>query len=212
VANTGNIYAQGMKALMTGGAALTGHTLKLALVGNSYVPNLAVDQYWSTVQVFEFAGPGYTAGGNTLTGASVTVYTASAWPLSYPPSGTAVAAGYVIKSGSYLYRAANSGSAASSTPTFPGIEGETVTDASGIIWTNIGDMILVFQVTGGYAWASISTSNVPYAVIYDANTGVASTSPLLVLMSFSPAMTNIPAGPVTINPDVNLGYLALPLF
>jgi hypothetical protein len=211
VANVGNIYAQGMRALMTGGAALTGHTLKLALVGNSYVPNLAVDQFWSTVQVFEFAGPGYTAGGNTLTGASVNIYTASAWPLSYPTTGTAVAAGYVIKSGSYLYRAANSGSA-SAPPTFPAIEGETVTDSGGIVWTNIGNTILVFQVTGGYAWASISTSNVPYAVIYDANTGVAGTSPLLVLLSFTPAMTNVPAGPVTINPDVNLGYLALPLF
>jgi hypothetical protein len=201
-----------MRVLVTGGAQLTGHTLKLALVGSGYVPNLATDQWWSAVQGFEFSGPGYSAGGSTLTGASVTVTTAGAWPLSYPASGTAVAAGTVIKSGSYLYRAANSGSAAASPPTFPTIEGETVTDASGTVWTNIGELILVFNVTGGYAWAAISTSDVPYAVIYDPTPGTPATSPLLVLLSFSPPMTNIPAGPVTINPDPYLGYLALPLF
>jgi hypothetical protein len=212
VANVGNIYAQGMRALMTGGAQLTGHTLKLALVGAGYVPNLATDQFWSIAQSSEFSGPGYTAGGSTLTGTSVTVFTASAWPLSYPASGTAVATGTVIKSGVFFYRAANSGSAASSAPTFPNIEGETVTDGGGIVWTNIGNVILIFTATGGYAWAAISTSNVPYAVIYDSTPGTAATSPLLVLLSFSPAMTNIPAGPVTVNPDTNLGYLALPLF
>jgi hypothetical protein len=212
VANTGNIYAQGMRALMTGGASLVGHTLKLALVGSGYAPNLATDQWWSAVQGFEFSGPGYNAGGSTLTGASVTVTTAGAWPLSYPASGTAVAAGTVIKSGTFLYRAANSGSAAASPPAFPTIEGETVTDASGIVWTNIGNYIVVFNVTGGFSWPAISTSNVPYAVIYDFSSGVPATSPLLVLLSFSPAMTNIPAGPVTVNPDPYLGYLALPLF
>jgi hypothetical protein len=201
-----------MRALMTGGASLVGHTLKLALVGSGYVPNLATDQFWSIAQGFEFSGPGYSAGGSTLTGASVTVYTASTWPLSYPASGTAVATGTVIKSGAYLYRSANSGSAAASAPTFPTVEGETVTDASGIIWTNVGNVLLVFNVTGGYAWAAISTSNVPYAVIYDSTPGTAATSPLLVLLTFSPPMTNIPAGPVTVNPDTNLGYLALPLF
>lgn len=212
MANVGNIYAQGMKALVTGGAQLTGHTLKLALVNAGYVPNLATDQFWAIAQSFEFSSPGYTAGGSTLTGTSVTVTTASAWLLSYPASGTAVAAGTVIKSVAFLYRAANSGSAAASVPVFPTVEGQTVTDASGIIWTNIGNVILVFNATGGYAWASISTTAIPYAVIYDSTPGTAATSPLLVLLSFSPAMTNIPSGPVTVNPDPNLGYLALPLF
>jgi hypothetical protein len=210
--NPGNIYAQGMKALMTGGSNLTGHTLQLALVGAGYVPNLATDQFWSIAQGFEFSGPGYMAGGNILTGASVTISTAAAWPLSYPASGTAVEAGEVIKSGAYLYRAANAGSAAATAPTFPTVEGETVTDAAGIIWTNVGEVILVLNVTGGYAWTAISTLNVPYAVIYDSTPGTPATNPLLVLLTFNPAMTNVPSGPVTVNPDPQLGYLALPLF
>jgi hypothetical protein len=212
MANVGNIYASGMRALMTGGSKLVGNTLKMALVGAGYSPNLANDQYWSALQANEFSGPGYVAGGSTLSGMSVNVVTAASWALSYPTSGTAVNAGTVIKSGNYLYRAANAGTAASSAPTFPGIEGETVTDGGGIIWTNVGSVIIIFTATGGYSWEMISTSDVPYAVIYDSTTGVASSSPLLVLLTFSPAMTNIPAGPVTVNPDPNLGFMALPLF
>jgi hypothetical protein len=210
--NVGNIYAQGMRALVTGGSQLIGRTLKLALVGAGYVPNLASDQYWSVAQGFEFSGPGYTPGGNVLTGNTVTVTSATAWPQSYPSGGTAVSAGEVIKSGNFLYRAANPGSAASFPPAFPLVEGATVTDASGIVWTNVGNTILVFNVTGGYSWPAISTSNVPYAVIYDSTSGSPAASPLLVLLSFSPAMTNIPSGPVSVNPDPALGYLGLPLF
>jgi hypothetical protein len=209
--NVGNIYALGMRALVTGGSNLTGHTLKLALVGAGYAPNLVTDQYWSTPQAYEFSGPGYTTGGLTLTGTAVTVTSAIAWSLSYPAPGTAVAAGEVIKSGAFLFRAANSGSA-SSVPTFPLIEGETVTDSGGIVWTNVGNTILVFTATGGYSWASISTSNIPFAVIYDSTPGTPATDPLLVLLSFNPAMTNVPAGPVSVNPDQYLGYFALPLF
>jgi hypothetical protein len=212
LANIGSIYAQGMAALMTGGSALTGRPLQLALVGAGYTPNLATDQWWSALQGFEFSGPGYTPGGITLTGTSVTVTTAVMWPVSYPAGGTAVTAGQVIKSGNYLYRAANSGSAAAAPPTFPLVEGETVSDASGIIWTNVGGVILVFNVTGGYSWAFISTTDVPYAVIYDSASGVPANSPLLVLLAFSPPMTNVPGGPVVINPDPNLGFMALPLF
>jgi hypothetical protein len=201
-----------MRALLTGGSNLTGHVLKLALVGAGYAPNLVTDQYWSIAQSFEFSGPGYTAGGNNLTGTVVNVTAAASWPQGYPASGTPVQAGEIIRSGSYLYRAANSGTAAASAPVFPTIEGETVTDANGIVWTNVGEVILVFSATGGFSWASISTNNVPYAVIYDSSPGTAATDPLLVLLTFSPAMTNVPAGPVTLNPDPSLGFLALPLF
>jgi hypothetical protein len=197
--------------MMMGVANLVNHPLKLALVGPGYVPNLATDQFWSIVQPFEFSGPGYEAGGSTLTGNTVMIYTSMVWALAYPTSGTAVATGLVISAGSYFYRAANSGTATAA-PVWPTIEGQTVTDAGGIIWTNVGKTLLVFNVTGGFTWGSISTSNVPYAVIYDSFSGTAAQSPLLILLSFSPAMTNIPAGPVALNPDPNLGYLALPLF
>jgi hypothetical protein len=210
--NAGNIYALGMQSLVTTGANLTSGNLKMALVNATYTPDLVNDQWWSTVQPFEFAGPGYTAGGNILTGPSVNISTPATWPLSYPAAATAVATGTVIKSGNYLYRSANSGSAAASPPVFPTTEGDTVTDASNIVWTNIGSVILVFNVAGGFVWSSISTQNVPYAVIYDTTTDEPPTEPLLVLLTFSPPMTNIPAGPVTINPDPYLGYLALPLF
>jgi len=212
VANSGNFYTKGLVALLNGNIKLSSDNIKLALVGSGYTPNLATDQYWATPQVNEIATAGYTAGGSTLTGTSVTATTAASWALSYPASTTPVAAGYVIKAGSYLYRAAIAGTAASSAPTFPTVEGETVTDGNGIVWTNMGTSIVVFTATGGYSWASISTSGVPYGVIYDSTPGLAASDPLIALLTFSPTLTNSPAGPVTINPDPALGYLAIPAF
>lgn len=212
MANSGNLYAKGVVALLDGNIKLTSDNIKLALVGSGYTPNLATDQYWSTPQVNEITTAGYTAGGSTLTGVSVTATTAASWTISYPASGTPVSAGYLIKSGNYLYRAANSGTAAAAAPTFPTVEGETVADGNGVIWTNLGTAVVVFTATGGYSWASISTSGVPYGVIYDSTPGLAASDPLIALLTFSPTLTNSPAGPVTINPDPALGYFAIPLF
>lgn len=45
---------------------LASDTIKCALVSNSYTPNQATDEYWSTPQAYEISGTGYTTGGITL--------------------------------------------------------------------------------------------------------------------------------------------------
>jgi len=47
-------------------------TIKVALVSSSYTPNQDTHDYWDDVSTYEVSGTGYTAGGATLTGKSVT--------------------------------------------------------------------------------------------------------------------------------------------
>lgn len=47
-------------------------TIKVALVGSAYTPNQDSHDYWDDVVANEVTGTGYTAGGATLAGKSVT--------------------------------------------------------------------------------------------------------------------------------------------
>lgn len=48
------------------------HTIKVALLSQSYTPNQDADQVWSDVSANEVTGTGYTAGGATLSNKTVT--------------------------------------------------------------------------------------------------------------------------------------------
>lgn len=52
-------------------------TIKVALVGSAYTPNQDSHDYWDDVVANEVTGTGYTAGGATLAGKSVTYDSAS---------------------------------------------------------------------------------------------------------------------------------------
>ena len=56
-------------------------TIKVALFPNTFVPNQAIQQFWSDVSASESAGTGYAGGGQTLTSKSDT-YTMPYEPLS----------------------------------------------------------------------------------------------------------------------------------
>lgn len=47
-------------------------TIKVALVSSAYVPNQDTHDYWDDVAANEITGTGYTAGGQALTGKTVT--------------------------------------------------------------------------------------------------------------------------------------------
>lgn len=52
-------------------------TIKVALVSSSYTPNQDTHDYWDDVSANEVSGTGYTAGGATLSGKTVTYDSAS---------------------------------------------------------------------------------------------------------------------------------------
>lgn len=68
-------YDNAKKNLWNGTINLATSPINVALVTSAYTPAQATDQYWSTVQPNEASGTGYTAGGQALTGQTVSADT-----------------------------------------------------------------------------------------------------------------------------------------
>ncbi|MDE2100501.1 MAG: hypothetical protein KGL39_24870 [Patescibacteria group bacterium] len=68
-------YDNAKKDLWNGTINLASDPLHIALIGSGYVPNQDTDQFWSTVQPYEVSGAGYAAGGQPMSGQTVTIDT-----------------------------------------------------------------------------------------------------------------------------------------
>jgi hypothetical protein len=80
--------------------------------------------------------------------------------------------------------------------------GQTVADG-GATWACAGDAAFVFT-SASVGWTD-ATFSASYAVIYDAQSGSASTDPLIVLITFGTAQA--PSGSnLTLLPDPALGW------
>ena len=56
------------KLIMDGSFNFGTDTIKVALMADTYTPNIDTQDYWSDVSANEASGSGYTAGGQALTG------------------------------------------------------------------------------------------------------------------------------------------------
>lgn len=81
------LYTKAKEGLLHGTFVLDADTIKVALVSNSYSPNLATDQFWSTVNSFVIGTP-QTLGGISITNGVFNSSTATF---------TAVAGGSTVK-------------------------------------------------------------------------------------------------------------------
>jgi hypothetical protein len=199
-----NIYANALVQAWDGNIDLATDTLKMGLLANTYTPSLVSDTFWADVNSNEVTGTGYTAGGVTLTGTSLVLTAANSWSVSRANS-TAYAYGQVAIPASpngFLYRCVAAGTSGGSPPSFPTTVGLTVTDGS-VTWATLGDAILIL--TSDPAQWTTATFTANYAVLYDAQSGSASTDPLIVLETFA-----APATPLGQNyevaPDPILGW------
>ena len=66
------VYGNALKAAFNKEVDWDSDTIKVALVSSAYTPNQDGHDYWDDVVTNEVAGTGYTAGGKTLTGKTVT--------------------------------------------------------------------------------------------------------------------------------------------
>lgn len=185
---------------------LSSDTIKIALLGSGYTPNLTSDTHWSDISSHEITGTGYTAGGVTLGSQSATFTAANSWGHSWA-SATGFTLGQVVRpttGNGFLYQASVAGTTAGSQPTWPTTLGLTVTDGS-VVWTLVGLGIYVFSSSTATWTTATFTAN--YAAIYDNQTGVSTTSPLIALETFSS-----PQNPSGVNfsvvPDPILGWFA----
>lgn len=200
-----NIYASALVKAFAGDINLTSDTLKMALLGSGYTPNLVTDAEFSTIRSHEISGTGYTQDGVTLTGVSLTLTAANSWSVSWA-SATAYTYGQVVipdTPNGFLYRCVGAGTSGGSSPSFPTVVGETVTD-NGVTWACMGDAILVFT-SNPAEWIN-ATFTADYAVIYDAQSGTYTTEPLIVLETFG-APQSPAAQDYEVVPDPVLGWM-----
>jgi hypothetical protein len=74
---TATLYNSFKQKIMNGSIDLDTDTIKVALVGAAYTPDIDTHDFWDDVSANESSGTGYTAGGTTLANPAVTVVTAS---------------------------------------------------------------------------------------------------------------------------------------
>lgn len=189
-----NIYANAYDQAFSGNINWASDTIKMALLGSGYTPNLTTHVHWSDVSAQEVTGTGYSSGGVTLGTKTHTVtaansfavsnglFTSGAWIAS-----TAAVAGNVVHplvTNGFLYVCVASGTTGSSAPAWPIIQGATVVD-SGATWSCIGESITAWG-SAAASW-STATFSASYAVIVDTQTGTAATEPLIALVTFASA-------------------------
>lgn len=188
------------------GTVKTSDTWKVLLVNSSYT--FATSQeFYSSVSADEVTGTGYTAGGATVTTPTVTVTAASSWSVSWGAS-TAYSVGQVVRpatANGYVYECVVAGTSGSTAPTFPTVFGETVTDGT-VTWVCAGESVVAIS-AGSASWTS-STITAYGAILYDAQTGVSTTDPLIAYIDFGGAVSST-NGTFEVSPDPALGYASV---
>jgi hypothetical protein len=200
---TSQVYGPAVSQAFQGKIAWETDTIKMALMASGYTPSMA-STHWSDVSASEITGTGYTAGGATLGSPTIVETAANSWGLTWAATHAYVLGDVVIPAtpNGSLYMCVAAGTSSGAAPTFPTVVGETVTDGT-VVWANMGATITIFS-SGSVSWAA-STITASFAVIYDAETGVSSTEPLINLQTFA-ASESDSAGTFVVAPDSVYGW------
>lgn len=75
MAVTASLYNSVLEDLVEGELDWEGDTIKCALLGSGYTPDIDSHAVWSDVSAYEVSGTGYTAGGQTLANRLITLDT-----------------------------------------------------------------------------------------------------------------------------------------
>ncbi len=197
-------FANLFDQMLSGNINWASDSIKMALLDATYTPNLTTHIHFSDVSGHDLpTSGGYTALGQALTTKTHTVTAANSFATTWAAT-TAHVVGDIIRPATgngFLYLCSAAGITGSGTPTFPTTIGATVADAT-VTWTNIGESITQLG-SDAPSWATASFST-RYAVIYDAQTGVTSTEPLMLLVDFG--STQSPSSTTFTVPKPGLGW------
>lgn len=196
-------YAQGKRDIFAGTFSFAS-VLKIALV-SGYTPDATGHNFFSDI-TGEVTGTGYTAGGVTLSGISVTKTAANSWSPTWASS-TAYSVGQIVRpttGNGFIYRCVVAGTSSGTAPTWPTVVGTTVTDGS-VTWENAGSWVVSASATNP-SWSS-ATISATGAVLYY-STGTASTSSLICYLDFGGTFTST-NGTFTVTLPTNPGLVPL---
>jgi hypothetical protein len=194
---TGQVYGGGLQSIMNKEVDADSDALKLLCLTASYTPDPDNHRYASSLTNELSTGGGYTSGGISLAGLSLSKVAANSWSQSRANS-TAYDVG--------IYVCSVAGTTASSAPTFPTTRFASVTDG-GVTWVNLGRGAVVLTFTAPSV-TSFSAGPFRYMALVDTTPGSAATNPILALLSF-PTDVSGGGGPFNITPDGS-GVLVLP--
>ncbi|MGE3182673.1 MAG: hypothetical protein AB7N71_13660 [Phycisphaerae bacterium] len=72
---TADRFLEGLKQVIDGSVDLDGDTIKIALLDDTYAPDLINHDFFDDVSAFEVSGTGYTGGGATLASVAISADT-----------------------------------------------------------------------------------------------------------------------------------------
>lgn len=194
-------YAGGLSKILNKEVDLDTDTLKIMLLTSSYTPDPAHDYQADLTN--EVTGDGYTAGGATLAGVSVSVVAAAS--LAAWAGTTAYRVGQVrrpISSNGFIYRCIEAGTSGGSEPAWPTTVGETISDGT-VTWACVGSHLLKLDATNP-SWSN-STITARYAVVVDTTPANPSANPVIGYCDFGENVSSS-AGTFSITFDAD-GFL-----
>lgn len=207
MAVTSNLFQSALDQALQGKINYPTDTIKMALLTSTAAPNLSTWVHFSDL-TNEVSGTGYTAGGVTLASKTNVETAANSWTTTWAAS-TAFNAGDIIRPATgngLLYICVTAGTTGASTPTFPTVQGDTVADNTAK-WSCLGESITVWS-SAAAQWTT-ATFSARYGVIYDAQTGVTTTEPLIALVNFGVDQSPS-AGTLTVSPPTNGWFSTTP--
>ena len=209
MAVSGNLFGNVLDQAFSGGINWASDSIKMALLTSSATPNLATWIHYSDLTNEVASGGGYTTGGVALGTKTHTVTAANSWATAWASLGV-YTVGQIVHptvTNGYIYECVVGGTAGSVAGVLnagPTQQGATVVDGT-VTWSCIGESIT--QWSSAAALWSAATISAQYGVIYDAQTGVAATEPLIALINFGSTVTST-AGNFTVTPNA-LGWFWL---
>jgi hypothetical protein len=167
-------FAQALLRIANGTIDLDNDSLKIAMIDNTYDAKANVDTLilWdpdglgnNDPKASEVSGTGYTAGGNTVSGVTVSLVddgSTTAWA-----SSTSYDVGDIVRpaaANGYVYRCISAGVSAGSAPSWPTTKGQDVTDNT-VTWENLGTSFVKFDFTDP-SWTPNTTITARTAIVY----------------------------------------------
>lgn len=203
-----NLFQSALDQALQGNINWPTDTIKMALLTSSATPSLSTWVHYSDLTNEVAAGGGYTTGGTTLGTKTHAETAANSWGTTWATTNPQ-AVGDIIRptaGNGFLFVCVAAGTTGGSQPTWPTAQGQTVVDGT-VTWSCLGESVTVYS-SAAATW-STATISAAYGVIYDAQSGVGSTEPLIALINFGGTVSST-SGTFSVTPPSTGWFITAP--